>query len=161
MTLCYTAAFDTHTHKRMHAGLMPLLDEEVKLPRGSDAAWLSKCRQHNADHPALVGAAGALTVTFTVTATSITLCNSARTVCTFLYWGCCTELIRAMFCGGNLTMIVYCAARCFRDQMRLSWCDAVATSQNYQSCCTAVAAPLIATLTLLMLLCFAIVRCSH
>eukprot|EP00953_Heterococcus_sp_UTEX-ZZ885_P026898 14491-Heterococcus_DN1.PRE.1 len=55
--------------------LMPLLDEEVKLPRGSDAAWLSKCRQHNADHPALVGAAGAFTVTFTVPFTSITLCG--------------------------------------------------------------------------------------
>jgi hypothetical protein len=49
----------------MHAGLMPLLDEEVKLPRGSNAAWLSKCRQHNADHPALVGAAGTFTVPVT------------------------------------------------------------------------------------------------
>lgn len=32
---------------------MPLLDEEVKIPKGSDQGWLSKCKSHNADHPCL------------------------------------------------------------------------------------------------------------
>jgi hypothetical protein len=34
-------------------GLMPLLDEEVKIPRGSDSAWLTKSKQHNEGHPSL------------------------------------------------------------------------------------------------------------
>eukprot|EP00752_Nemacystus_decipiens_P006696 g6019.t1 len=37
-------------------GLMPLLDEEVKIPKGSDAGWLSKCKTHNAQHPCLKNA---------------------------------------------------------------------------------------------------------
>lgn len=40
------------------AGLMPLLDEEVKLPRGGDSTWLGKCKQHNAEHPSLASAPG-------------------------------------------------------------------------------------------------------
>lgn len=32
---------------------MPLLDEEVKIPKGSDQGWLSKCKQHNASHKSL------------------------------------------------------------------------------------------------------------
>ncbi|CAN0266885.1 unnamed protein product [Laminaria digitata] len=32
---------------------MPLLDEEVKIPKGSDQGWLSKCKTHNAQHPCL------------------------------------------------------------------------------------------------------------
>ncbi|CAN0518837.1 unnamed protein product, partial [Scytosiphon promiscuus] len=31
-------------------GLMPLLDEEVKIPKGSDGGWLSKCKTHNGQH---------------------------------------------------------------------------------------------------------------
>ncbi|CAM9943985.1 unnamed protein product [Scytosiphon promiscuus] len=34
-------------------GLMPLLDEEVKIPKGSDGGWLSKCKTHNGQHPSL------------------------------------------------------------------------------------------------------------
>lgn len=33
-------------------GLLNLLDEEVRLPQGSDAKWLSKCEQQHASHPA-------------------------------------------------------------------------------------------------------------
>lgn len=32
---------------------MPLLDEEVKIPKGSAQSWLSKCKTHNAQRPSL------------------------------------------------------------------------------------------------------------
>ena len=32
-------------------GLLNLLDEEVKLPKGDDAKWLEKCNHHHASHP--------------------------------------------------------------------------------------------------------------
>ncbi|CAM9390305.1 unnamed protein product, partial [Phaeothamnion confervicola] len=37
-------------------GLMPLLDEEVKIPKGADLTWLTKSKQHNSASPCLQNA---------------------------------------------------------------------------------------------------------
>ncbi len=37
-------------------GLMPLLDEEAVIPRGSDQGWLGKCKSRQSSHPNLASA---------------------------------------------------------------------------------------------------------
>jgi hypothetical protein len=39
-------------------GLLPMLDEEIRLPQGADAKWLSKCETNHAAHSAWVAATG-------------------------------------------------------------------------------------------------------